>query len=265
MRKLDQLKLLGALCLLPLLACNGSSPSGETDAEGPGQEAANGSSADATTQIDTEGDTNSDTNSDTTRAQGPTEGCGAQGVEGDFSIALSGGDADYRVTLPPNYDPNEPVPLVFAFHGRGRTHVELQEIDAAQIQTEIGGRAIVAYLKSQNGNGWNATAEVEPNIAFFESVYSQLLGEYCVDQGRVFAIGHSSGGYFSNILGCRFASRIRGIAAVAGAQQETECQGSVAAIVVHGVRDAVVSFESGQEARNHYLTQNGCGQATSPS
>ncbi len=192
-------------------------------------------------------------------------GCGtAAPPEGQSSLRVGGVDALYTVTLPNTYDPNTPVPLVFGFHGRGRTHLEFQQVDASQIQSEIGSRAVMAYLKSQAGTGWNFPEEVEPNVEFFETLYPQLLSNYCIDISRIFAIGHSSGGYFSNILACRFGDRLRGIASIAGATQETGCVGRVAAMIVHGVRDSVVSFASGQQSRNTYLATNGCSTTTSP-
>jgi poly(3-hydroxybutyrate) depolymerase len=175
---------------------------------------------------------------------------------------VGGVDASYTVTLPDTYDSNTPMPLVFGFHGRGRTHLEFQEVDASQIESEIGSRAVMAYLKSQAGTGWNFPEEVEPNVDFFEALYPQLLANYCVDTSRIFAIGHSSGGYFSNILACRFGDRLRGIASIAGATQETGCVGRVAAMIIHGVRDSVVSFAAGQQSRNTYLTTNACSTAT---
>ena len=191
-------------------------------------------------------------------------GCGrAAPAAGQLSIRVNGVEASYTVTLPNTYDPDTPVPLVFGFHGRGRTHLEFQQVDASQIQSEIGSRAVMAYLKSQAGTGWNFEEEVEPNVDFFEALYPQLLASYCIDTSRIFAIGHSSGGYFSNILACRFGDRLRGIASIAGATQETGCVGRVAAMIIHGVRDSVVSFASGQQSRNTYLATNECSSASS--
>jgi len=185
-------------------------------------------------------------------------GCGTMVPGGEFSIQLNGVSAAFTVTLPPGYDASTPVPLVFGFHGRNQTHIQFRTQDAANIQTELGGRAVMAYLKSQGGPGWNFPEEVEPNIAFFNAVYSRMLADYCVDTSRIFAVGHSSGGYFANILACRYGDVLRGIGAVAGNTQEFNCVGRVAAMVVHGVRDSVVSFAGGQQSRDIYLAANGC-------
>lgn len=193
-----------------------------------------------------------------------SSGCGTAPAPGEFTIPINGADAAFTVTVPPGYDPATPTPLVFGFHGRNQTHIQFRTQDAANIQTEIGGRAVVAYLKSQAGPGWNFPEEVEPNVAFFNAVYDRMLADYCVDMSRIFAVGHSSGGYFANILACRYGDRLRGIGAVAGNTQEFDCVGRVAAMVVHGVRDSVVSFAGGQQSRDTYMATNGCGSESVP-
>lgn len=130
------------------------------------------------------------------------------------------------------------------------------------MQTELGDRAIMVYVKSVAGNGWNAAEEVQPNVDIFEALYPRVLEDYCVNPSEVFAIGHSSGGFFSNILACRFPERFRGIGSVAGATQE--CSGQVPAILVHGVSDTVVGFQRGVASRDGYLAGNGCSQGTQP-
>jgi poly(3-hydroxybutyrate) depolymerase len=194
----------------------------------------------------------------------PSAGCGSGNAEqGPGSLTIRGAQADYLITLPPNYDPNLPTPLIFGFHGRGRTHVQFQTVDAGQIQTELGARAVMVYMKSQGGNGWNNAAEVPPSVEFFESLYPQVMSSYCVDTARVFVIGHSSGAMFSQILACRFGGRFRGVAAIAGRQEETNCApGRVPALLIHGTTDTVVPFADGLEARDFYLARNGCDANT---
>lgn len=194
----------------------------------------------------------------------PSAGCGsANPAQGPGSLTIRGAQADYLITLPPNYDPNIPTPLIFGFHGRGRTHVQFQTVDAGQIQAELGSRAVMVYMKSQGGTGWNNPAEVPPSVEFFEALYPQVLGSYCVDTAQVFVIGHSSGAMFSEILACRFGERFRGVAAIAGRQEETNCApGRVPALLIHGTTDTVVPFADGLESREFYLARNGCDAST---
>lgn len=193
-------------------------------------------------------------------------GCGkANPPQGAGALTIRGAQAQYVVTLPPNYDANTPVPLIFGFHGRGRTHVQFQTIDASNIQTELGSRAVMVYPKSQGGDGWNFAAEVPPSVEFFEALYPQTLNNYCIDTSRIFLVGHSSGAYFTEILACRFGERFRGIGAVAGNLQEMNCSDArFAALLVHGTMDSVVSFAGGMQARDYYEGRNGCDNSSVP-
>jgi poly(3-hydroxybutyrate) depolymerase len=196
----------------------------------------------------------------------PSAGCGkANPPQGAGALTIRGAQAQYVVTLPPNYDANTPVPLIFGFHGRGRTHVQFQTIDASNIQTELGSRAVMVYPKSQGGDGWNFAAEVPPSVEFFEALYPQTLNNYCIDTSRIFLVGHSSGAYFTEILACRFGERFRGIGAVAGNLQEMNCSDArFAALLVHGTTDTVVSFAGGMQARDYYESRNGCDNSSVP-
>lgn len=196
----------------------------------------------------------------------PSAGCGNGNMaQGAASLTIRGVQADYTVRLPPGYSPDTPTPLVFAFHGRGRTHVQLETVDAAGIATEIGGNRIMVYPKSQGGTGWNFDAEVPPSIEFFDALYPQIVNNYCVDTSHVFATGHSSGGYFSIILACRYGSLLRAIGSVAGARQEDMCTDErVAGMFIHGAMDRVVANSGGRAARDQLIARDGCGQDTVP-
>jgi poly(3-hydroxybutyrate) depolymerase len=195
---------------------------------------------------------------------GRSRGCGKPNpAQGKLARALGGIRGKYLLTLPPGYDANTPFPLVFAFHGRDRSHLLMHEVDAPDLQPELGGKAVLVYVKSQ-GDGWDWPRELAPSLQFFEALFPRLLDEYCIDTARVFAVGHSSGGYFANIVACRHGEDLRGVALVAGAAEEqVACGAPVAALIIHGVRDRVVPVSRGWSEREHYLARNRCsGQST---
>lgn len=195
----------------------------------------------------------------------PSTGCGnANPPTGQLSLTIRGVQADYLVTLPDGYSPDTPVPLIFGFHGRNRTFLQFQTVDASGIQQLLGSRAVMVYMESQGGTGWNNAMEVPPSVEFWEQVYPQILASYCVDTSRVFAVGHSSGAIFSNILACRHGDLLRGVGIVAGDQQEMNCTGDLASILVHGPQDTVVAFSRGLSARAFALARSSCTQATLP-
>jgi polyhydroxybutyrate depolymerase len=188
-------------------------------------------------------------------------GCGmADPVRGAREIEVGGDTGAYHVSLPADYDPARAYPLGFGFHGFGRTHDNCRMGDCAGFQNAMEDDAILVYIKSFT-DGWDGEAR-DQNVDLFEAVLDTVLAEYCVDEGRVFVAGTSSGAHFVNVLGCRFGDRLLATIPVAGYLPERDCTGTVAALVIHGVDDT--SFEAGQEARDFWVAQNGCTSETVP-
>jgi poly(3-hydroxybutyrate) depolymerase len=191
----------------------------------------------------------------------PSAGCAEQNPappQGVAFLTIRDAAAEYLVTLPEGYDGTTPLPLIFGFHGRARTFRDFAEVDATLIQSELGSRAIMVYPQAQGGEGWTNELELPPSLEFWNELYRRMLAQYCVDTTHVFAVGHSSGGFFSNVLACRHGERLRGIGVVAGTLPESNCSGYVAAILIHGVSDTVVVPPRGELARDYWLTRNGC-------
>jgi polyhydroxybutyrate depolymerase len=193
-----------------------------------------------------------------------SSGCGRSSKAAGALVAKAGKlKTPYLLTLPEGYDGTTPVPLVFAFHGRTRNHQSMHDTDASHLADELGKRYAVAYVKSV-GVGYDQPREQSDNLQVFDVLHAQLLANYCIDTEQVFALGHSSGGLFSELLACERSSWLRGIAAVAGALVLPECPGRSAALLVHGERDAAVAVSRGRHARDHFLRANGCSDQASP-
>ncbi|MDC0670142.1 alpha/beta hydrolase family esterase [Nannocystis radixulma] len=209
--------------------------------------------------------TDASTTSGTTGAVG-SAGCGAMNpASGALTIDVQDQSGQYIVSLPANYDPDTPYPLGFAFHGRNRTGPNCQDGDCAGFQAAMEDEAILVYMTSLGGTGWEGDGEREINAEFFEKVLDRLVENYCVDEGRVFAAGTSSGAHFVNILGCRFGDRLLAVAPVAGyLPEKDDCVDRAAALVIHGIADIHVPFDNGEEARDFWRVRNACGEETVP-
>lgn len=210
-----------------------------------------------------------DTTTDaTTGAPDPvgSAGCGNAAPEsGMLTIDVQDQQGQFIVSLPADYDPATPYPLGFAFHGRNRTGPNCHDGDCAGFQDVMQDRAVLVYMTSLGGTGWEGDGEREINVEFFEKVLERVTAGTCIDEGRVFAAGTSSGAHFVNILGCRFGDRLLAIAPVAGYLPETEnCVDKVAALVIHGFKDSHVPLSDGEKARDFWRTRNGCTDQTVP-
>jgi poly(3-hydroxybutyrate) depolymerase len=213
-----------------------------------------------TTTTDSTGDSSTD---ESTGAPTGSAGCGmAPPTDGVLSIDVEGQAGEYVLSIPDGYDPMTPYPLGFAFHGRNRTGPNCHDGDCAGFQSVMENDAVLVYMTSLGGTGWEGDGEREINVAFFEALRAQLEATLCIDTSREFVAGTSSGAHFTNVLGCRFGDSLIAISPVAGYLPETECVGQPAALVIHGVLDG--SFDAGVTARDFWRDNSGCTSDTVP-
>jgi polyhydroxybutyrate depolymerase len=83
----------------------------------------------------------------------------------------------------------------------------------------------------------------------------------CVDNSRVFAAGFSFGGMMSNTIECQMGELFRAVAPMSGSLWSgcAESESKVATIMMHAKDDSVVGCQYAQEARDKFLSKNGCG------
>mgnify|MGYP002136466629 CR=1 FL=1 len=194
----------------------------------------------------------------------PSDGCGGDpGFVGSQPrmLEVMGTARDYLVVIPDGYDPGVPLPVVFAWHGRGgdgataRLYFKIEEASA--------GGAIFVYpdglpqADMMDQTGWNLLESGE-DVAFFDAMLADLQTTLCVDSGRVFSAGHSFGGFMSNALGCVRGGTVRAIAPVAGGGPYEPCTGQVATWIAHGTMDQVVAFTFGEMSRDAWAAANHC-------
>jgi poly(3-hydroxybutyrate) depolymerase len=154
---------------------------------------------------------------------------------------------------------------VFAWHGLGGSGELASRYFG--VERAADGGAIFVYpdgLPDADGNAAWDLAPDGPDIQFFDALLASVAGDYCVDSARVFSAGHSFGAYFTNRLACTRGDLLRGIAPFGGGG---ECDVAVAAWVAHGSNDETVDFAQGEQARDLWSGNAGCGTtstATSP-
>jgi polyhydroxybutyrate depolymerase len=197
-----------------------------------------------------------------------TPGCGLAVEPGETTVELEVGEStrEYILVVPTGYDPDTPLPLVFGFHGLG-SNAAVSRL-YFQIEQAADGQAIFVYpeglpLGSEGGlTGWDL-APTGIDVALFDAILAEVSEGLCIDPQRVFASGHSFGGYMSNALGCFRASVLRAIAPVAGGPPLDVCEDdTVAGWMAHGVSDGIVPFVLGELARDSLLDRNGCEATT---
>jgi poly(3-hydroxybutyrate) depolymerase len=193
-------------------------------------------------------------------ASQPTSGCGLSAIEsGEHTVSVDGAERTYLVDVPADYDASTPYPLVFGFHGATTSGSAFRGQFYGNLLSAMASEAIVVHADALGDpTAWDNEADV----SFFDAMLDEISAALCIDEGRVFATGHSSGGFFTNALGCERGDVLRGIAPVSGGGPfvfgGAGCTGQVAAWIAHGESDDTVAFSNGEESRDHWAEANGC-------
>lgn len=177
----------------------------------------------------------------------------------------------YRIHLPPNFDPQESLPLVFNLHGFTSNAFQ-QEVYSGMNTVADSARFIVCYPEGidQAWNvGWSFGSTAD-DIGFIGAMIDDFTTNYNINTDRVYSCGMSNGGFMSYHLACNLPERIAAVASVTGSM----VPGSLAACTpnparpimeIHGTADATVPYEGSagialpiESVVSHWITANNC-------
>ncbi len=281
----------------------GGTPEGGPDAAG--GEAAGPGEADASGQPASGGDAAGDTDTAVGGGGGDLTGDSGQGSgpgdwgPGDYPPNLAaeeyleiygvqgqqGNVRQYKVHVPPSYDPQVPMPLVFCIHGLGQTPV-LFCINSAKMPEKSDRAGFILVMPNGFQNSWNAgtccggasTAQLD-DVALIRAIFGEVATHLNVDLDRVYATGLSNGGYLSYRLACEAADLFTAVAPGAGAigintigggtnplSDFTVCEPSrpISVLDVHGTADALVPYTLQAPSMSLMQQANGCSPSTVP-
>jgi polyhydroxybutyrate depolymerase len=184
------------------------------------------------------------------------------------TLTVDGLSRTFLVHVPPDLDPAQPVPLVFAHHGftmSGEVMRSLTEFAAVAdaegfaVAFPDGGGFYPWYVGTGVcGMGASANGATD-DTAFVEAMIDDIDADQCIDRDRVFMTGFSMGGYFSNHVACERPDLIRAAAPHSGGTYEGGCAGGpMPVMVVHGTADWLIDVACGELARDAWVERNGC-------
>jgi polyhydroxybutyrate depolymerase len=211
-------------------------------------------------------------------ARGRSAGCGHRSgwPTGATSLTVNGKPRTLLVRVPPAYDPDAAHPILFAFHGAGATGAEFEP--EFTLAASWRSRAILVYptaltVTADGPTTWRRDSN--DDLAFLDAMIDKLGDSLCLDRGRIFVAGFSSGGYFANTVGCRRGDRVRAVVSAAGGDHDfdDQCRGTPAVHIVIGAQDSVVPYggapgitnlDHAHRARDHFIAANGCRPESRP-
>ena len=277
---------IGTASLALALACGGDDSGGDDGGDA-------GSGTAATTAVSSGGDGSGpgptttpsggngsgDTTGNATTDGGPTDDAGSTGdpgVAGSLGCGMAIGDPEqtwnyrtadvdgtmreYWLWLPPGYDPATPYPIVYQFHGCSST--DNPQDNNPPVQDESGAAAVHVRGRAVT-DCWDSGPNGS-DVAFFDALVDAVEAEACVDTGRRFATGYSSGAFMTHRLSCERGDMLRGVASIAGGSGGNMCVGQVAALLIHDADDMQVGIDASVAARDLNLQRNGCDTETPP-
>jgi hypothetical protein len=175
----------------------------------------------------------------------------------------------YWTRPPKTYDKTVPMPLTIWGQGCGQGNnaegTPLSSGPAADgsVQVELLAPQGKDHCYYAGPDGDDAKS---PELPYFDQVLAETLANFCIDTSKVFLGGYSSGGWFSALMSCNRADKLRGVGwAAAGLQKNHDaCTGRVAAIITRGETDGGTPLDQTLAARDSLILRNGCTMETKP-
>ena len=184
------------------------------------------------------------------------------------TMTWGGKQRQYLEYIPDSYDPSIPTPVIFGFHGVGKTMNYFFEVSKFYNVADEHGWILICpqaldyrVLNLYNmGSTWNAgvSASVgalhdvlqenvdDPGLVF--AILDDLIAHYNIDEGAIFCTGVSMGGFMSNRMAIEHGDRIKAIASVNGTigneLTSTTPVRHISTMHIHGTADDTITYSN---------------------
>ena len=177
----------------------------------------------------------------------------------DFVDLLESGGLTraYVAYVPASYRDNRPTPLVIAFHGVPGSGEGLRRFTRLDdLADRMGWIIVYPNATSDWAEGCDGCARSDregvDDVQFVADLIAALAERLNVDARRVYAVGYSQGGLFTQRLACDLADEVAAVAVVAATMSvplSRVCapEQAVSVMMVHGKSDAVFPWDGGNQ------------------
>jgi polyhydroxybutyrate depolymerase len=180
-------------------------------------------------------------------------------------LQVGGRERWCQIHLPPSFDRERPLPIVFALHGATSNPRLMERFTGLNEKADADGFIVgypagsgaLANVLTWNGGaccGYAANQQID-DVAFFRALLDDLPGVLRLDPGAIYLAGMSNGAHMSYRLGAAMADRFAAIACVAGPmaiELETAPARPISVLHIHGSDDEFAPFEGGRGAKSLY-------------
>ena len=169
---------------------------------------------------------------------------------------MAGKAREYRLVVPKGLTDQQPVPLVFAFHGLGDSK-DLMPLYSQLDQLAAKEGFVLVYPNGLNKHWPLVVERAQEDLAFFDALYERLTTQYNIDRNRVYLTGMSNGAYFTHVVASQRADKIAAIAPHSGGLGligfgELKVKHKYAVLAIQGDADRIVPVDEGRKTRDAY-------------
>jgi polyhydroxybutyrate depolymerase len=162
----------------------------------------------------------------------------------------------YLLHIPAKYDPTIPTTLVVAFHGLSDHAVDF--IKYIDLENQADAKNVIAlvpqglgFIPSWNAGGCCFEAQLYKidDVGFTKDMIDATRRDYCVDDGRIYAMGFSNGGMLAHRLACELSGTLSAVGSISGPPvfTVTECKPErvIPLLHMHGTADPIIGYHGG--------------------
>lgn len=187
-------------------------------------------------------------------------GCGASSTitAWENTITIAGKERKYNLSIPSGYSNSRQYSLIIATHGRTNSKDQVQKymgLDKGQTDSIV---AYPAALSAASGKSFSWSEK--ENMTFVDAILRQVSENYCINRDKVYAVGHSLGGWMAQRIACQRGEFISGLAVVGSGAFGSTCTGPVPTLFFQNTNDQLSSYASGKSAEKTRLTVNACNE-----
>jgi polyhydroxybutyrate depolymerase len=170
-----------------------------------------------------------------------------------------GGDRPVTVHVPSSYDASRPHPLLILLHGYTGDGRDVDDYFDLRPAADARGFVYAAPDGTIDRDGnrfWNATDTCcdaggigTDDVGYLAGVVAEIQDTVAIDPKRIYALGHSNGGFMAYRLACDRSELFAAIVSLAGVTyaDPADCAPSapVSVVQIHGTADDTIRYEGG--------------------
>ncbi|EYT93518.1 poly(3-hydroxybutyrate) depolymerase [Frankia casuarinae] len=170
---------------------------------------------------------------------------------GTRALRVGGTERGYVLAVPTAGPRARPLPLIFNFHDLNQTPEDLEAYTRLADQGTKAGFVVAAPIGTQMRWNFTRSKAVGPDdVLFVGALLNDLVGQMCLDAGRVFAVGYGDGANMVLTLACALPGRLAAAVTVGSSVLPGSCAKPATNVLeIHGTSDQIAPYAGGGAPR----------------